>query len=78
MSKLVAVLYSCSACGIKDRSVTVNARREEGVVEWVEYMGNKLSRDHDIESPHCKITSLSEVKIPIEGTDRVGGPKQVH
>jgi hypothetical protein len=69
------VLYSCHRCGIKDRHVPVRERRDgEDVVHWVkDVVGTALSRDHDAASPHCRITELSDVKIPMaQGSEQIG------
>jgi hypothetical protein len=66
MKRAIQCKYSCFKCGIYRRIVTVQAREDEDVVEWLETIAAPaLSRDHDAQSPDCKITSLSEVMIPI-------------
>ncbi len=69
----IEVLYSCDKCGISDRPVKIEARTVEPLKDWMESLSELLSRDHDQHSPRCKITSITQVKIPIVGTDRVGG-----
>lgn len=70
----IDVLYSCHKCGLKDVSLSVLARTTESVVAWTNGIGHAISRDHDRRSPHCHVTSLSEVKIPITGASKIGGP----
>lgn len=68
--------YSCGKCGIHRQVVTVRERKpDEDVVHWMEKVAAaSLSRDHDLRSPGCKITSFTEVMIPYpEGCTRVGG-----
>ncbi len=75
LNRAIQCKYSCFKCGIKRRIVVVPARQEEDVVTWMEtIMAPALSADHDRQSPHCKITKLDEVLIPIEGAEKVGGP----
>lgn len=69
----IEVLYSCHSCGLNDVKVQVPARTEENVLVWMETTGAYLSADHDKRSPHCHPDTLSNVKIPITGTDRIGG-----
>jgi hypothetical protein len=69
----IKVLYSCHECGLNRVSVDVPARGEEHVVEWMESTGKHLSNDHANRSPECHPETLSDVMIPITGTDRVGG-----
>lgn len=70
----LTVLYTCAPCGIHDREVIVPARGDEDVVQWLEgpCMG-ALARDHQSASPGCRATTLTELKIPMSGTDKVGG-----
>ncbi len=65
----IQVMYSCSACGIRDRSVSVPARNAlENVVHWVEgTMARGISEDHYKFSPHCTATKMDQVKIPMHG-----------
>lgn len=71
----IRVRYSCNLCGIRGVTVHVPARKDEDVKEWVEQvMGNALSADHRRRSPECQPQSLQDVMIPVEGTDRIGGP----
>ena len=59
------VLYTCHKCGIKDRIVNVSERGSEDLPEWIRYVQELLSRDHDEISPHCKITVFANCKIPL-------------
>lgn len=72
----VTVLYSCHCCGIRRQEVDVPARGEEDVLVWMKTMGEHLSRDHHMRSPHCRPETLSDVMIPIAGTSKVGGPAE--
>ena len=69
----ITVLWTCNQCGQVDREVQVPARTDEQLMDWMQWLGVALSRDHDRVSPGCKIQKMSEVKIPALGTDRVGG-----
>jgi hypothetical protein len=65
--------YSCR-CGIRDAEVEVPARTTEEVVDWVErVLGAAIGADHMKRSPHCRATEMEHVKIPMLGSDRVGG-----
>ena len=69
----ITVLYSCSQCGAVERPVEVKARTTEDVVDWMKSLSYVLSRHHDKHSPGCHVTTLTEVKIPATGIDRIGG-----
>ena len=79
MREAIQVKYSCAGCGVRRVAVTVAARTQEPVVEWVEkIMAQAISNDHSQRSPHCVSRTMSEVMIPIEGKDgseaaQVGG-----
>lgn len=72
----VTVLYSCHVCGLTDIPVPVPARTDEDVLVWMEQTGGLLSQDHAQRSPLCHPKTLSNVKIPMTGADRVGGAPQ--
>jgi hypothetical protein len=69
----IGVRYSCHACGLSDIEVRVPAREEEDVLVWMDTMGHALKADHRSRSPACRATSAQNVKVPVAGTDRVGG-----
>lgn len=69
----VTVKYSCPECGIDDREVRVTSRTDEEVVEWLQQVCMvELTRDHVSVSPECVATSLTDLKIPLNG-DVIGG-----
>lgn len=73
----IRVLYSCVLCGLRRVPCEVPERADEDVVAWMEMVGRALSADHDRRSPGCHPESLSEVMIPIAGTEKIGvGPRQ--
>ena len=67
MTETIKCLFSCNKCGLKDISVQVPVRNpNQDIVDWMnKVVAVKLSDAHFQRSPHCRITSLSEVKIPI-------------
>lgn len=71
----IQVKYSCFKCGINRVLVTIPARQDEDVVAWMNNVcAPALSRDHDRRSPHCRITTLDEVMIPLfEDSEKIGG-----
>ncbi len=70
----IEVLYSCNGCGIVDIKVTVKARTNEDVVQWVEQvMAWAINDDHSQRSPFCTERAMANVKIPVTGTDKIGG-----
>jgi hypothetical protein len=70
----VDCMYSCDLCGIVDRVVHVPARGDEDVVKWVDgVMIAAIARDHAATSPTCNATNLTSVKVPVTGTDKIGG-----
>lgn len=75
MTPAIQCKYSCFRCGIYRRTVTIPQRTDsQDVLYWMEHVcAPALSRDHDVQSPGCQITELSEVMIPApEGTERIG------
>jgi hypothetical protein len=74
VTQTIRCLYSCSSCGLKNQAVQVPSRGEESVTDWMEntFMP-AISRDHSSRSPHCMSGTMTEVKIPIEGADKIGG-----
>jgi hypothetical protein len=74
MTNTIQVLYSCIECGLQDVKVEVEARTVEDVVTWMKEVGNALGADHFRRSPHCRTLTFSEVKIPITGASKIGGP----
>lgn len=73
----IDVLYTCRACGLRDAVVKVKARTIEDVIVWMEnILTPALAADHFARSPRCLVTTLSEVKIPITGVSKLGGPSE--
>lgn len=70
----IRALYSCNGCGLKNIAVDVPARVDEDVVAWMDGTVQLLSVDHRRRAPLCTARSMQEIKIPIQGADRVGGP----
>ena len=70
----IRCLYTCEGCGLSNVACDVPARVEEDVVVWMEATIRALSRDHARRSPTCHPKSLQEVKIPVTGAEKVGGP----
>lgn len=58
----ITCLYSCELCGLHRVPVEVSVRLNEDVTA------------HRERSPECHSMVLSELLIPMTGTDRVGGP----
>jgi len=73
MTPEITVLYSCGLCGLTRIPVRVKARTDEDVLVWMEGLGAVLSADHAQRSPGCRPATLTDVMIPMTGTDRVGG-----
>lgn len=69
----ITVRYSCD-CGIDDMALDVPARTTEDVGAWMQQTMLTISRDHHRRSPHCTAHRLRHLKIPMTGTDKVGGP----
>ena len=62
----IKVKFTCGKCGIKDKEVEMEERREdEDVIQFVERVGRILSTAHNVMSPFCRITELTEIKIPV-------------
>lgn len=74
MKPAIQCKYSCAACGIKKRTVTVAQREYENVVEWLETVcAPAIAADHYSQSPRCPATKMTELMIPVpEGTEKIG------
>lgn len=70
----LAVLYSCHACGLSDVACPVPERgKDQDIKDWFEgVMIAELVADHERRSPTCVGGKLNDIKIPIEGVDRLG------
>ena len=74
MTIKITVSYSCHLCGLDRVPVEVTARTEENLKQWMDDLIHLLATDHHNKSPFCDPDCLSNIMIPITGTDRVGGP----
>ena len=70
----ITIKYSCHQCGIRDADVSVPARGDEEVTKWLDSVTVLVAENHALIRPHCKIDRISELKIPMVGTEKVGGP----
>ena len=70
----ITVFYSCLLCGLQKAACVVPAREDEDVRVWMDSTIRRVSVDHDMRSPNCHPDTLSELMIPMTGTDRIGGP----
>lgn len=72
---LLSCRYSCPLCGLLDVAFDAPARGDEDVLVWMKQTFEPaLFGDHQKRSPGCSPASLKDVKIPISGADRIGGP----
>lgn len=70
----IQVLYSCDLCGLKDVAVDVPMRGEEDVLQWMDKTVIHLGNDHFRRHPECHPEKLTNIKIPITGAEKIGGP----
>lgn len=71
----IELLYTCNDCGLSDVKVAVTARVAEDVTVWMEEtVVPSVTWDHFKRSPYCMAKKLSQLKIPITGASKVGGP----
>lgn len=72
----IKVQYSCDACGIENREVSIRYREsDEPILAWMEIVIASLGFDHHSQSPHCHPELLSRIKIPVpDGSQQIGGP----
>lgn len=74
-STTLTVFYSCFACGLDDVMCEAPVRQKyEDVFVWMEKLSYVLSDDHDARSPECHVSVLSNIKVPIDGANMIGGP----
>jgi hypothetical protein len=72
---MITIYYSCPDCGLDNVPVEVAERTTEDVIQWFEgILTPALMGDHYGRSPDCHPASLKEIKIPITGADKIGGP----
>lgn len=74
--RIIMLRYSCPLCGLRDAETPVPARQEQDAAVWLDQTIRELARDHAARSPRCRAHQLRDIKIPIEGADRLGGPVQ--
>ena len=71
----ITVRYSCTLCGVRDRTLAVPAREEaENVVVWMERTIGLVGADHHKQQPGCIARQLHDLKIPMDGAEWIGGP----
>jgi hypothetical protein len=70
----IRCFYSCALCGLKKVPVDVPARGDEDVCDWMEVTIRLVGQDHAFRAPGCHPKTLTDLMIPMTGTDRVGGP----
>lgn len=66
--------YSCAVCSLHRVPLDVPAREAESVTDWMTATVQLVANDHQRRSPGCPAKELTELMIPMSGTDRVGGP----
>lgn len=70
----ITVLYSCDECKLVKVSCEVNARDQEDIVDWMDYLIKALAIDHHRRSPNCHPKQLTNLMIPIHNAKKIGGP----
>lgn len=70
----ITCYYSCRACHLFRVAVVVPARGAEDLETWMIALTTALTTNHRQRTPQCPATSLQDVMIPLQHTDRVGGP----
>ena len=73
MNQTIQNKYSCIECGLSDTCCEVTARSEEDVLVWMDYLILAIAYNHSMRSPHCPAKSITDIKIPISGADKIGG-----
>jgi len=71
---MIGIVYSCQRCGLELVTCDVPAREDEDVRLWMDRTVRLVWDDHARRSPHCHPDTLSEMRIPMTGADRIGGP----
>lgn len=75
LAMTITVLYSCAGCRLRNATVVVPAREStEDVAVWMNDTVRRVSADHRRRSPFCRARAMQEVKIPMTGAERIGGP----
>lgn len=65
--------FSCDGCGLVDHPVKLTPRlKEQGVVAWMQQATEEVSAAHAFISPTCPATHLKDLKIPVDGVERIG------
>lgn len=68
--------YSCRVCGLDDAEFTVPERApNEDLVTWMRRrMSVAVWQDHLRRSPACLAKTITDLKIPLDGREHIGGP----
>lgn len=69
----ITVFYTCQDCGLQHVICVVPARQDDDVRVWMDRTVRLVAADHRRRSPRCQAQSLTELRIPMTGTDRIGG-----
>jgi hypothetical protein len=71
----VTVYYSCPRCSVVDKPVVLRCRRPgEDVSDWVNFVIGLIATDHRRLFPSCGTKTLHDLKIPVAGSEYIGGP----
>lgn len=70
----ITVTYSCRVCGLNEVGVDVPARESEDVVAWMDRTVRLVAADHAWRSPDCRTDHLANLKVPLTGAAKIGGP----
>lgn len=79
MIEAIQCKYSCDLCDLNRVIVTVPARLDESVTEWMDATIVRICADHTARSPNCHPKTLKELLIPVEDkqkgiqSDKIGG-----
>jgi hypothetical protein len=71
----IEVLWSCARCRVWRAKLLAPARASgSDVLDWMQDTVAQVQRAHLARSPGCPARELTELLIPMEHTDYIGGP----
>jgi len=51
----IAILWTCHACGVKEReSLPPERRKDQDVVAWMRFVQGWVTAEHELASPGCR------------------------
>lgn len=72
---MITIYFSCPPCGLVKHALQVPARIDpdvEALLPWMGMLQKHIGEEHRRVSPHCKAAAVTELAIPLAGSEFVG------